>query len=95
MKKTLQSSPSIGSRIEPTTKTAKACNNFSPARNLNSRWSRELKTLTDKIGGVDRIPTLFVFDPNGRETFSFLHLQGAEKMHVKSDELIGVLYALQ
>ena len=53
------------------------------------------KTLTDKFGGVDRIPTLFVFDRNGREAFSFVHLQGAEKMHVETDELIGVLDALQ
>ncbi len=44
------------------------------------------RTLTDKFGGVDR---------NGREAFSFVHLQGAEKIHVESDELIGVLDALQ
>ena len=53
------------------------------------------KTLTDKFGGVDRIPTLIVFDRNGREAFSFVHLQGAEKMHVESDELISVFDALQ
>ena len=53
------------------------------------------KTLTDKFGGVDRIPTLFVFDRNGREAFSFVHLQGAETIHVEADELIGVLDALQ
>ena len=53
------------------------------------------KTLTDKLGGVDRIPTLFVFDRNEREAFSFVHLQGEEKMHVETDELIGVLDALQ
>ena len=54
-----------------------------------------IKTLTDKFGGVDRIPTLFVFDRNGREAFSLVNLQGAEKMNVESDELIGVLDALQ
>ena len=53
------------------------------------------KTLTDKFGGVDRIPTLFVFDRNGRQAFSFVHLQGAETIHVEADELIGFLHALQ
>jgi len=53
------------------------------------------KSLSDKFGGIDRIPTLFVFDRNGREAFSFVHLQGAEKMHVETEELIGVLDALQ
>ncbi len=38
------------------------------------------KALKERFGGIDHIPTLFVFYRSGRETSSFVHLEGNEKM---------------
>ena len=53
------------------------------------------KDIINRFGGVDRIPTLFVFDRQGREAYSFIHLEGSKKMHVGTDELIRVINTLR
>lgn len=37
--------------------------------------------------GVDRIPTVFVFEPSGRLATRFVHLRGASKTHLDLEEL--------
>lgn len=39
------------------------------------------------FGGVDRIPTVFVFDSAGRQTMRFIHRRGATKMTATLDDL--------
>jgi thiol-disulfide isomerase/thioredoxin len=39
------------------------------------------------FGGVERIPTVFVFDRSGDPIFSFVHLRGATKQSVGLEEL--------
>ena len=39
------------------------------------------------FGEVERIPTVFVFDREGRAVLHFVHLQGAKKTHVGGEEL--------
>ena len=39
------------------------------------------------FGGVERIPTVFVFDRQAKPVYSFVHLQGASKMHVSAREI--------
>lgn len=39
------------------------------------------------FGGVDRIPTVFVFDRSGRMATRFVHRRGASKTHLDLDEL--------
>lgn len=39
------------------------------------------------FGGVDRIPTVFVFRPDGSTAFVFVHEQGATVMHAEYDAL--------
>lgn len=46
------------------------------------------------FGGIDRIPTLFVFDRAGRPAFAFVHEQGATKTYVGAEELKDVIAAL-
>jgi thiol-disulfide isomerase/thioredoxin len=46
------------------------------------------------LGGVRRIPTLYVFDRAGRPAFHFVHETGATKTHVGADELAAVIDAL-
>ena len=41
----------------------------------------------DAFGGVDRIPTVFVFDRAGRMATRFVHRRGASKTHLDLDEL--------
>lgn len=53
------------------------------------------KDIINRFGCVDRIPTLFVFDWQGLEAYSFIHLKGSKKMHAGTDELIGVIYMLR
>jgi thiol-disulfide isomerase/thioredoxin len=53
------------------------------------------KDIINRFGGIDRIPTLFVFDRRGREAYSFIHLEGSKKMHVGTDELIRVIDTLR
>lgn len=44
-----------------------------------------------KFGGVDRIPTVYVFDRQGAPAFTFIHQDGAEKTHATAEELIAAL----
>ena len=53
------------------------------------------KAITERFGGIDRIPTLFVFDRSGREAFTFVHLEGAKKMHAGESELTRVVEKLR
>ena len=46
------------------------------------------------FGNVNRIPTLYVFDQNGRQAFNFIHARGATKRSAGSDELIGAIQPL-
>ena len=43
------------------------------------------------FGGVDRIPTVFVFDRTGELVFSFVHLREATKQSVGHDELVAAV----
>jgi thiol-disulfide isomerase/thioredoxin len=51
--------------------------------------------IINRFGAVDRIPTLFVFDRQGREAYSFIHLERSKKMRVATDELICVINKLR
>ena len=53
------------------------------------------KTLTDKLEESTASQLCSSSVATGAKHFLFVHLQGAEKMHVETDELIGVLDALQ
>jgi len=46
------------------------------------------------FGGVNRIPTLFVFDKNGEQAYSFVHARGATKRSAESDELLAAIKPL-
>ena len=41
----------------------------------------------ESFAGVDRIPTVFVFDKQGQPSMHFVHARGASKMSVKFAEL--------
>lgn len=45
------------------------------------------KAAADAFGGVDRIPTVIVFDRSGRLATRFVHQRGAAKTHLELDEL--------
>ncbi len=47
------------------------------------------------FGGVDRIPTVVVFDRSGREVWRFIHVKDAEKTHATEADLIGALTKAQ
>lgn len=47
----------------------------------------EDRQLSALFGGVERIPTVFAFRPDGDLITSFIHERGATKMHAKADEL--------
>jgi thiol-disulfide isomerase/thioredoxin len=53
------------------------------------------EALAERFGGIERIPTLFVFDRKGRQAYAFVHLEGAEKMHAGTVELVAVIDALR
>lgn len=44
-----------------------------------------------KFGGVDRIPTVYVFDRQGKPAYTFIHQDGAEKTHATAVELTAAL----
>ncbi len=46
------------------------------------------------FGDVDRIPTVVVFDRQGRQAWRFRHAPGARKTHVTQAELTAVLKGL-
>ncbi len=37
------------------------------------------KAITERFGGIDRIPTLFVLNRSGREAFTFVQLRGRKR----------------
>ncbi|MEO1161192.1 MAG: TlpA disulfide reductase family protein [Pseudomonadota bacterium] len=43
------------------------------------------------FGSIDRIPTMVVFGPDGRETWRFVHERGAAKTHATADEIMLAL----
>lgn len=43
--------------------------------------------VADAFGGVDRIPTVMVFDRSGRLSTRFVHQRGSSKTHLELDEL--------
>lgn len=45
------------------------------------------KAAADAFGGVDRIPTVIVFDRSGGTAMRFVHQRGAAKTHLELDEL--------
>lgn len=47
-----------------------------------------------RFGGVDRIPTVYVYDRAGEPAYTFIHQAGAEKTHATAAELIPVLQGL-
>lgn len=46
------------------------------------------------FGGVNRIPTLLVFDKAGKLAFHFIHKRGAKKQSVDASELINAIRPL-
>ena len=40
-----------------------------------------------RFGGVDRIPTVYIFDREGRPSFTFIHQVDAEKTHATAEEV--------
>lgn len=44
-----------------------------------------------KFGGVDRIPTVFIFDRTGKPIFTFIHQVDAEKTHATAEEVTAAL----
>ncbi len=52
------------------------------------RGSPELRAL---LGGVERIPTLIVYDTQGREAWRFVHERDAEKMSATLDDITAAL----
>ncbi len=54
----------------------------------------EGESLRPLFGKVDRIPTLFVFGPDGRAGMGFVHARGATKTHATYEELAAAIRAL-
>lgn len=52
------------------------------------------ETVADAFGGVDRIPTVMVFDRSGMMATRFVHQRGAAKTHLELDELRAVVAPL-
>jgi len=46
------------------------------------------------FGGVNRIPTLFVFDQKGNQVYSFVHARGASKRSAEANELLAAITPL-
>lgn len=44
-----------------------------------------------RFGGVDRIPTVYIFDRQGKPAYTFIHQDGAEKTHATAVELTAAL----
>ncbi len=47
--------------------------------------------ISKRFGGITRIPTLLVFDRQGRMAYRFIHKTGATKQHVEEAELRGII----
>ncbi|NNF77977.1 MAG: TlpA family protein disulfide reductase [Rhizobiales bacterium] len=49
------------------------------------------KQIAKAFGNIERIPTLVVYDPKGKEVWRFIHHQGATKMSANADEIKAAL----
>ena len=49
------------------------------------------KQIAKAFGNIERIPSLVVYDPKGKEVWRFIHLQGAAKMSANADEIKAAL----
>lgn len=47
-----------------------------------------------RFGGVDRIPTVYIFDRTGKPVFTFIHQVNAKKTHATSEELTATFRRL-
>ncbi len=45
------------------------------------------KKIAKAFGNIERIPSLVVYDPKGKEVWRFVHLRGAEKMSATAGEI--------
>lgn len=50
--------------------------------------------IESKFGGVDRIPTVYIFDRTGKPVFTFIHQVNAKKTHATAEELTAALRRL-
>ncbi len=48
-------------------------------------------TIETRFGGVDRIPTVYIFHRDGTPAYSFVHQDGAEKTHATAAEVTAAL----
>ena len=46
------------------------------------------------VGGVPRIPSVYLFTADDRMAFDFVHAQGAEKMNTNAEEILAALAAV-
>ena len=49
------------------------------------------KKIAKAFGNIERIPSLVVYDPQGKEVWRFIHLRGAKKMSATADEIEAAL----
>ncbi len=49
------------------------------------------KQIAKAFGNIERIPSLVVYDPKGKEVWRFIHLRGAEKMSANAGEIKAAL----
>ncbi len=62
---------------------------------MSMRLQLNLKLAVSRaFGGVDRIPTLFVFDREGRVVYDFVNARGATTTSVSAAELRAVIEPL-
>ena len=47
--------------------------------------------IAEPFGSVDRIPTLFVFGPDGAPLLHFIHARGAKKTHADLEEITAAV----
>ncbi len=50
-----------------------------------------IEQVAQLFGDVTRIPTLLVFDRNGRPSFHFIHEEGAKKTHAGLSEITAAV----
>lgn len=49
------------------------------------------KKIAKAFGNIERIPSLVVYDPKGKEVWRFIHLRGAKKMSATAEEISAAL----
>ncbi len=49
------------------------------------------KKIAKAFGNIERIPSLVVYDPKGKEVWRFIHLRGAKKMSANAGEIKDAL----